>query len=365
MAEGDDQDPANKTEDPTPKRLDDARKKGQVVTSREVTSFFLLLFFTLLVTAFADNLTLQAKLLLRPLIEKADLLETDFNGISDIMRSSVIGGIKLMMIPLGFAAVIAVAANYLQHGHILTAESMKPQLSRISPIAGFKRLFSMRSVMEFVKGIIKITIVGVGIWLAVQSDLNALKMLPDDSIQDILIFTVATITKALIAVCICLFFIALVDYLYQRYEYMKNMRMSKQEIKDEYKQQEGDPHVKQKLRQLRAEKARNRMMQSVPQSDVVITNPTHFAVALKYESGSMQAPIVVAKGADHIALKIREIAEEHDIPLVRNPPLARALFDTVELDQEIPITHYKAVAEVISYVYKLKGKAKKKRMGMP
>ena len=265
---------------------------------------------------------------------------------------------------MGGTVIVSIAANYMQHGHVLTVESMKPKLNRISPLAGFKRIFSLRSVMEFLKGVFKITIVAIGIWFAVRGDLDILKTLPSHSIESLLAFLAAAVTKVMIAVAICMFFIAVLDYLYQRYEFMKNMKMSMQEIKDEYKQQEGDPHVKQKLRQIRAERAKNRMMQAVPESDVVITNPTHFAVALKYDNNEMQAPVVVAKGADLIAKKIRELAEEADVPLVRNPPLARALFENVDLDQEVPIEHYKAVAEVISYVYKLKRKIPKKRMGM-
>lgn len=364
MAEGGDQDPAQKTEDPTPKRLEDAKKKGQVITSREVGSFLLLLFLALMVASFSPFMLRELRMALTPLIAQPDLFETDFNSISDIMRHQMFESLRIMSIPFGLALLAGIVANYAQHGNILTAESMKPKLDRISLIAGTKRLVSMRSLMEFLKGVVKITIVAVAIWVAVGPEMTTLKTLPDTSLTGILAFLMITITKALIAVCICMFFIALLDYLYQRYEFMKNMKMSMQEIKDEYKQQEGDPHVKQKLRQIRAERAQNRMMQSVPQSDVVITNPTHFAVALKYESGTMQAPIVVAKGADLIAAKIREIAEENEVPLVRNPPLARALFDSVELEQEVPLEHYKAVAEVISYIYKLKRKAPKKRLGM-
>lgn len=360
----DDQDDSQKTEDPTPKRLEDARKKGQVVNSREVTSFFLLMLLALLVSVFVVNLMTKMQLVLRPLIEKADLFEADLNGLSAIVSHTAIEATKIVSIPLSAAMIVIIVSSYMQHGHVLTAQSMVPKLNRISPIAGFKRIVSLRSVVEFLKGIIKIGIVGFCIWFAIQSDLNAIKTLPSGSVHDLIGFLVMLIGKALIAVCIIMFFIAAMDYAYQYYEYMKSMKMSMQEIKDEYKQQEGDPHVKQKLRQIRAERSRNRMMQAVPDSDVVITNPTHFAVALKYESGVMQAPIVVAKGADLIAKKIREIAEENDVPLVRNPPLARALFDSIDLGEEVSTEHYKAVAEVISYIYKLKGKAAKKRMGV-
>jgi flagellar biosynthesis protein FlhB len=162
----------------------------------------------------------------------------------------------------------------------------------------------------------------------------------------------------LIGICIAMFVIAGGDYLYQRYEFIKGLKMTKQEVKDEYRQQEGDPKIKQKIRQLRMERANKRMMSAVPTSDVIITNPTHYSIALKYDGDKMQAPKIVAKGQDLIAMKIREVAKENNIPLVENPPLAQALYANVEIDQEIPIEHYKAVAEIISYVYRLKGKTK-------
>lgn len=361
MAEGE-QDPAQKTEEPTARRLEESRKKGQVITSREVTSFLLLLLLTLLIGAMTPYISAQAKLLLIPFIEKPDLLNADAQGLGSLLKYSVFGGIHVVLLPLLAACFVAIFSSYAQHGHVWTFESMMPKLERISPLKGFSRLFSMRSVIEFIKGIIKITVVAIAGWFSIKGDLTAIRNLPDDSIQTILFFIVQICTKLMIAVCIAMFFIAIFDFMYQRFDYMKNLRMSKQELKDEYKQQEGDPQVKQRLRQIRAERAKKRMMAAVPQSDVVITNPTHFAVALKYDNNSMQAPIVVAKGIDFLALNIRKLAEEHDIPIVRNPPLARVLYDNVEVDNEIPVAHYKAVAEIISYVYKLKGKAPKRRI---
>ena len=183
-----------------------------------------------------------------------------------------------------------------------------------------------------------------------------IKQLPDISVAGTLSYLFVTSRRMLIGICIIMFFIAIFDYLYQRYEYLKSLRMSKQEVRDEYKQQEGDPQVKQRLRQIRMERARKRMMAAVPTADVIVTNPTHYSVALKYDQATMRAPKVVAKGLDNIAMRIREVAKEHDIPLYENPPLAQALYATVDIDREIPAEHYKAVAEVISYVYRIKGK---------
>ena len=364
MAEDDNQDQAQKTEDPTPKRLMDAKKKGQVVTSREITSFLLLMLLALMVTAFADDIASGVSRVLTPLIEKPDLIPMDIGGVASIFRTTTIGILLVIILPLAASVIVSVVANYAQHGNIWTAEPLKPKLNRISPLAGFKRIFSLRSVVEFLKGIIKIIIVGVGAYYATRSDLATLKSLPSGQFNDILEFIILLISKMMIAVCIAMFFIAVIDYAYQYYEFIKQNKMSRQEIKDEFKQQEGDPQIKQRLRQLRMERAQNRMMQAVPESDVIITNPTHFAVALRYDQNTMQAPMVVAKGADFVAQKIRELAEENDVPLVRNPPLARALFDNTEIEEEVPLDHYKAVAEVISYVYKLKRKVPNKRLGM-
>lgn len=351
-----DQDDAQKTEEPTHKRLTEAKKKGQLVTSREITSFFLLMVFALLIATLLPRLMKQAKFLLFPFIDHPDQLATGVQGISDVMREATLGSLSIMMVPLLFALGAVVVANYIQHGNVWTLDPMTPKLNRISPLAGWKRLFSLRSIVEFLKGIVKIIIVGIAIWYAVKADLNQIRMLPNHDVYAILLFLAKLSTNLMIAVCVAMFFIAAIDYMYQRFDYMKKMRMTKQEVKDEYKQQEGDPHVKQRLRQIRSERARKRMMSAVPQADVIITNPTHFSVALKYDNASMGAPTVIAKGIDHLALTIRKIAKENDIPIVQNPPLARALYDSVEIDAEIPADHYKAVAEIISYVYKLKGK---------
>jgi len=238
----------------------------------------------------------------------------------------------------------------------LSNEPLMPKLERISPLAGIKRMFSLRSVVELLKGLAKITIVGFVAFLAVYPELAHTKQLLDSSAEAMLLFLALLAMRITVGAAIAMFFIALLDLLYQRYQFIKSLRMSKQEVKEEYKQAEGDPMIKQRLRRLRQERARRRMMAAVPKSDVVITNPTHFAVALQYDSKKMKAPVVTAKGQDLVALRIRDIANENSIPVVENPPLARALFNSTDLDQEIPLVHYEAVAKVISYVYQLKGR---------
>jgi flagellar biosynthesis protein FlhB len=360
MAEGDDQDPEQKTEDPSQRRLEDARKRGQLVTSREVSSFFLLLLLAAMVAVILPSMMVKTKGILFPFIDRPDLMLADASGLGQVL-THLLGQVALViLVPLVAAMAVAYGASFLQHGNIFTTDPLMPKLDRISPMAGWKRLFSMRSVVEMLKGIIKISIVTWAIWFAIKTELSHLKSLPDDDIVAMLIFLGKITYKVMLAVCIIMFFVAAMDYGYQRHEFMKNMRMTKQEIRDEYKQQEGDPKIKQRLRQIRMERARNRMMAEVPKSDVVITNPTHYAIALKYDNKSMAAPKVVAKGVDYVAKTIRELAEKNGVMIVQNPPLARALYDSVDLDAEIPAKHYKAVADVISYVYKLKGKIPKR-----
>jgi flagellar biosynthetic protein FlhB len=223
---------------------------------------------------------------------------------------------------------------------------------------GFGRLFSMKSIVEFIKGLLKISAIGFIGYIMVEPYMASIEHSINIPTLDILIETQSLAIRMMIGILIAFFIIAMADFLYQRWEFMKQMRMTKQEVKDEYKQTEGDPFIKGKLKQLRMEKARQRMMQNVPKADVIITNPTHFSIALKYDTEISDAPIVIAKGVDEVAFRIRELAKEHDIIIFENPPLARSLYDTVEIDDPIPIEFYKAVAEIISFVYKKKGKIK-------
>jgi flagellar biosynthetic protein FlhB len=352
----DDQDPDSKTEQPTQRRLEEALKKGNIPYSKEISNFFVLALLALLIGGFAPGILRNTKILLMPFLEQANALPTDKNGLGELLQRVLFAAMALVVAPMLGAMIAAIASGLMQNGFVLSGEPIQPKLERISPLSGLKRMFSLRSVMELVKGIIKITIVGYVAFMAVYPELKHIHQLPNSNTEALLIYMSNLAVRMTIGVAIAMFFIALLDLLYQRFQYTKSLRMTQQEIKDEYKQSEGDPMIKQRLRRLRAERARNRMMSAVPTADVVITNPTHFAVALSYDTATMKAPTVVAKGQDLIALKIREVAEENNVPIVENPPLARALFASSELDEEIPITHYEAVAKVISYVYQLKGK---------
>jgi flagellar biosynthetic protein FlhB len=281
-------------------------------------------------------------------------MSADGTGLMGVVRATLSEvGLALLM-PLGLLVVLALFSGFVQHGFLFSAEQLVPKLDKISPMAGFKRLFSMKSMVEFIKGLLKLAVVGTVLTLVVMPEISHITDLPTYSIPDLLRYTTGLSGKVLIAALAVVAVIAGLDMFYQRFAHMQSMRMTKQEIRDEMKQTDGDPMIKSRLRQIRMERARRRMMAEVPKATVVVTNPTHFAVALRYVQGESEAPIVVAKGADLVAARIRELAQENEVPIVENPPLARALYATVDLDQPIPNEHYRAVAEIIGYVMKLK-----------
>lgn len=352
----DNQDQTQKTEQPTQKKLDDAHKKGQGVSSREVANWFMLMAGTIVVIAMAPGIMNDIGNSLRPFIEHPHLFalgeDDSQSGLGTVVREIMLS----LIAPLAIFVVAALASGFVQRGFSFSFEPMKPELSKISPFKGVKRLFSLRSFVEFIKGVSKMAIVGAIGTMIIMPELDRIEELTTISPLQWLDRAHDLIARLLIGVCAIMTLIAGLDYAYQRFEFRKQMMMSRQDIKDEHKQSEGDPMVRAKIRQLRQERARHRMIAAVPEADVVVTNPTHYAVALKYDTDTMHAPKVVAKGADEVALRVREVAEEHDVPIVENPPLARALFAAVDIDQEIPLEHYKAVAEVIGYVWRLKGK---------
>jgi flagellar biosynthetic protein FlhB len=237
-----------------------------------------------------------------------------------------------------------------------SVDKIAPDFGKVSPMAGFKRLFGAEGLMNLVKGLIKMAIVGIAIWTQLWPERNILDSILSQSTADVAGDMSHLLFKVLMASLASLGVIAGLDYFWQRMRWLQRNRMSKQEIKEEYRQNEGDPTVKAKIRQLRHERSRKRMMAAVPGATVVVMNPTHFAVALKYESGKMAAPVCVAKGVDAVALRIRAVAEENDVPVVENPPLARALYAAIDIDEPVPPEHFKAVAQVIGYVFKLRGK---------
>jgi flagellar biosynthetic protein FlhB len=348
----DDQDKSQQTEEPTAKRLEQAHESGDVVKSPEVTTFILLGGGTLAIAMFGKYTAMELARSLSLFIQQPETMSVDGAGLAAIMRA-LLPQIALALAPF-FAVMIAagLAGHMLQSRPGLSFDKIAPDFSKVSPMAGFKRMFGAEGWMNLVKGLAKIAVVGIAIWTQLWPERGGLEAILNQS-------TVAVMhdmSRVLMAALSALAVIAGLDYFWQRLRFMARNRMSKQEIKEEYRQNEGDPTVKAKIRQLRHDRARKRMMAAVPKATVVIMNPTHFAVALKYESGKMAAPVCVAKGIDALALRIRAVAEENGVPVIENPPLARALHAAIEIDDPVPPEHFKAVAQVIGYVLRLQGK---------
>lgn len=354
----DDGDDDNKTEDPTPKKLEEARKKGQVPLSREVNNWVMLSAGTLVVLSMGPQMMESIMTVLKTYIADTADLPAVPGGFVVVVAEAFKEIMRIVALPMVFLMAAAFFGPFAQIGPLFSTETITPDLSKLSPAKGFSRLFSLRSIMEFVKGILKITIISVVGMVILTPFFGGLEHMVGLPIPLAMTELGTLVKQLMVGFLTVLFIIAAADLFYQRFEFYKKMRMSKQELKDEYRQSEGDPVVKSKLRQLRQQKAQARMMQAVPSADVVITNPTHYSVALTYNPDENEAPIVVAKGVNEVAMRIRETAREHNIMILPNPPLARVLFDTVDLDQAVPPEHYKAVAEIISYVFKLKGKLK-------
>ncbi len=353
----DDTDKSQKTEEPTQKKLEDARKKGQVASSREVNHWFMILGITTWLLLFVPSTMRDIKLALVPFVEVPHAMNTDIGQLRLILVDLLADLGLALLLPIGLLVVAAVGGGLVQNGLVIAAERIQPRLERISLVSGVKRLFSLKAIMEFLKGVLKLAVVGTVATLLILPAFDNLPTMPALEIPDVMAFIHHLAQRMLVGVLAVVSIIAVLDFLYQKYEFRKTMRMSRHELREEFKQTEGDPMIKSRLRQIRMERARRRMMAAVPEADVVVTNPTHFAVALKYEPAEMAAPRVVAKGVDSLARRIREIAEEHDVVVVENPPLAQALYAGAEIDEEIPEEHYRAVAEIIGYVFRLKRKA--------
>ncbi|WP_419902525.1 flagellar biosynthesis protein FlhB [Kiloniella sp.] len=350
-----DTDESQKTEEPTAKKLADAREKGDVPKSQELNSWFSFFGFLIGVSFFAVWISRGLSGSLSVFIERPDLIRLESGHINEAVVGLLSDIGVLFITPALILIAFAIASGLMQHGFLISYQSLVPKLDKISPLSGMKRLFSIQSVMNFVKGMAKLLIMGGIIGFVIWPKRTIVPQLSELTVQQIMLTLLDWTTLILVAVVAVMAIIAGLDYLFQYFQYIKKLKMSKQEVKDEMKQSEGDPMVKGRLRQLRLEKARQRMMASVPNADVVITNPTHFAVALEYNGMMMEAPKLTAKGVDAVAFRIRKVAEENNVTIMENPPLARALYAGVEIDQEIPPEHYKAVAEVISYIMKLKG----------
>ena len=347
-------DDLEKTEEPTPKKLEDARKEGNIAKSQEVSGFAVLLVGSVVLIFYLKYVTFY--------LEDFFRYYTSFVGVEltkNLMFELILKTteyIFILLAPILIAVLLAgIIGNVMQFGFLFTTKPIIPKFEKINPIKGLKRLFSVKTFVEGLKTTLKTFIaflVGFLLFYNFLKEIPKLELM--NFFQQIRWFE----DKAVILIfsLLAVFFVfAIIDFVYQKYTYKKSMRMSKQEIKDEYKQTEGNPEIKAKIRQLQREMAKKRMMAEVPKADVVITNPTHYAVAIRYDKTKDEAPRVVAKGVDNLALKIKEIAREAGVMIVENPPLARELYKSVDVDEVIPPKLYKAVAEVLAFVYRSKG----------
>lgn len=350
-------DESDKSEDPTLKKLDDALKRGDVAKSQEVPTWFVLSGATLALIAFSGTAGEALKATLGGLLANAWRIPTDGAALARLAVRIGMEAAGALALPILLIVLAAIGGHVVQHRFVWSSEGLKPKLDRISPIAGMKRLFSKQALVNFAKGLVKVGLLGTIMALLLWPERSRLEALITVDPATLLPVVTTIALQMLGAVIAVLALIAAADFLFQYRQWFERQKMSMRELKEEFKQTEGDPAIKARIRRLREERMRKRMMAAVPEASVVITNPTHFAVALKYEKGD-NAPRCVAKGADAIALRIREVAKAHAVPVVENPPLARALHATVDLDQEIPPEHYRAVAEIIGYVMKLRRAAR-------
>jgi flagellar biosynthetic protein FlhB len=349
----DEADPEDKTEDPTPRRIEKAIEQGNVPNSPEINTFFILAAFTMALLMASGSIAQGLLASLRGFLMNAHQVPSDPTAYTEMGTRMLVICAQALVVPVALVVVAGLAAGFAQHPFVFSTEALGPKWDRISPMAGVKRIFGMQALFQFVKGLAKLGMVGIVGGTILWGERDQLEVFVRlDPIA--ILAAILGLALKMMAGMLCVFVaIALGDALYQRYSWRQRLRMSKEEMKQEHKESEGSPEVKGRMKQLRAQRVKKRMMAAVPDATVIVTNPTHYAVALRYEAG-MAAPICVAKGVDSLALKIRAVAKEHDVPILENPPLARALHATVEIDQEIPAEHYRAVAEVIGYVMRLR-----------
>lgn len=354
MAEGNDEDKSSKTEEPTQHRLDEAFKKGQIAYSKEILHWIMLGAGGLNLMMFSWFVGQKFRKSFTVYLSQPEQFFMDHETTSELLWRIIFDFFLLCLPLLGFFVVAALVAGMLQTRLAISTEALQPKLNRISPMQGFKRIFSKKSIVEFIKGLFKISIVGMALYTFFYSKLDQIEgliFIPADKVIGVLSnYTI----KAIIIVISAMAVIAILDYLFQKFELLKSLRMTKDEVKREHKNLDGDPQIKHKRKQIAQERIKMNLKEAMGRATAVITNPTHFAVAIEYDADEMNAPVVIAKGVDLIALKIRELATERDVPIYENPPLARALYASVEIEQEIPPEHYQAVAEVIRFVMKLK-----------
>lgn len=350
---------ADKTEEPTAKKLQDARKEGQVAKSQELISgamLFALFICLKLFGGFLANNFMKVFYRNYGYISTYSVEKPEIGNLTSMFGRAMLD-ILLMTLPVfAFAVVIAFALNIFQVKWKVTSKPLRPKLNRLNPVSGFKKIISMGKLFELLKAVLKIVIIFGVAYSTLMDEIDTIKILYDLELVPAVIYISNFVINLGIKISAVYLLIGFADFIYQKIKFKKDMRMSKQEVKDEYKQQEGDPQVKGKIKSKMRETSMRRMMQKMPDADVVITNPTHFACAIQYDKEKAAAPVLIAKGADHLAQKLKDIAKEHNVPIVENKPLARMLYYNVEVDAEIPQELYQMTAEVLAYVYQLKNK---------
>lgn len=343
-----------KTESPSPRKIEKAREEGQVPQSRELSAFMVLMAGGGAVWVLGDSFAQTLADVVRTGLQFDHQLATDpavlINKMLQQSADAIIGMTPMLLI----IVVAALAGPIVMHGWMFNSKALAPKFSRMNPLSGLKRMVSVDSLSELVKSLAKVVLLGLIAGLVMWKGLDALFALGLDSVQDSSRAMGHLLAKSFLLISAGMLLVVLLDVPYQLWRYYTQLKMTREEIRQEVKESEGDPHIKARIRSMQREVARRRMMSEIPTADVVVTNPTHYAVALKYSEGAMRAPRVVAKGADLVAARIREEARNHQVPILEAPPLARALYRHTELEQEIPVALYTAVAEVLAYVYQLK-----------
>ena len=349
----------DKTEPATPRKKEESRKKGQVAKSRELSSVAVLSAGVLYLYFGSMHMMEYLAKCVRSGFKTAYLYTDNIQDLISLAVSSIEKFIWIALPIMIVTMMIALAINVLQTGFLFSVETLSPKVSKINPLEGAKRIFSRQSLVELAKSILKLIIVGSVAFSTLKNELNHMIPLLYQEKNQIFSVLGQSAFKVTIRCCVILAVLAILDFLYQRWDHEQKLKMTKQEVKDEYKLTEGDPMVKSRIRSIQREMARRRMMEEVPKADVVITNPTHLAVALRYDQKNMPAPRIVAKGANMIAERIKNLAREHEIPVVEDKPLAQNLYK-LEIGEEIPTQFYQAVAEILAYVYGLRRKREQK-----
>ena len=345
-----DTDSGSKTEEATPRKLEEARRRGDVAKSSDVPQWASLVAASGVVAISGGWMAQEMAQRLVPFIMHPDAFDLSGGGGVQVARQALLAAAPIILSVFGAASLAGIAGNVVQTGFMFAPGKLAPDASRVSPFEGFKRIFGIDGLVHFLKSALKIGLVGAVAWMVLKPHTREFQLLPTLDPMAILPLAAQMLRTLLMAILALLGVGALFDWFWQRQRFTQRMRMTKEEIKEDFRQSEGDPHIRARLRQMRAERSRRRMMQAVPKATVVVMNPTHYAIALRYVAGETAAPQCVAKGIDSVALKIREVAEANGVAVVEDAPLARALYATVEVDETIPREHYEAVAKVIGFV---------------